>query len=411
MKIGAFAKKYGINPSAVRFYVDKAILTPKRENGQYVFDETCGEQMEKILKYKHYRFTLEEIELLFYYENLSNLKDERIVNEIIDILTQKKNLIDKEIIFMSTITKDIDKEIDYYNIFKSRETETQDTYVPLSAFDVLCCPECGGNLRLENATLETNGIKEATVKCECGYSVKIEDGIMVCPEHAIESPFRLFEIVDSVLATTSDFSPSYRGLIEKGHLRIYQQILHNCKSCHSVLVGPLTYNFILGYMNHITNGTTVVIVDPSLKKIKRMKDYLSGFGKNILFIAGDISRVPLRKDSMDLYIDDFSFDNCVVTYNMNLFEVVVPFIKNGGKVIGHIVDYSRAPKSLKNIRTDHPDFEPELLTLKKTYSSMTDAGLKILEKTNLGYPEGREKDFARQVGDEKVSLITYVAEK
>ena len=109
-------------------------------------------------------------------------------------------------------------------------------------------------------------------------------------------------------------------------------------------------------MNHITNGTTVVIVDPSLNKIKRMKDYLSGFGKNILFIAGEISTVPLRKSSIDLYIDDFSFDNCVVTYNMNLFEVIVPFIKDGGKVIGHIVDYSRAPKSLKNIRTDHPDF-------------------------------------------------------
>lgn len=42
---------------------------------------------------------------------------------------------------------------------------------------------------------------------------------------------------------------------------------------------------------------------------------------------------------------------------------------------------------------------------------MTDAGLKIIEKTNLGSPEGKEKDFTRQVGDEKVSLITYVAEK
>ena len=67
--------------------------------------------MEKILKYKHYRFTLEEIELLFYYENLSNLKDDRIVNEIIDILIQKKDLIEKEIVFMNAITKDIDEEI------------------------------------------------------------------------------------------------------------------------------------------------------------------------------------------------------------------------------------------------------------------------------------------------------------
>ena len=28
MKTGAFAKKYGLKPSAVRFYIDKALLTP-----------------------------------------------------------------------------------------------------------------------------------------------------------------------------------------------------------------------------------------------------------------------------------------------------------------------------------------------------------------------------------------------
>ena len=411
LKIGAIAKKYEINPSAVRFYVDKALLTPKRENGQYVFDETCSEQMKKILKYKQYRFTLEEIELLFYYENLSNLKDDRIINEIISILQQKKDLIKQEIVSMNGITKDIDEEIRYYNGSKERSAEMRNTYVPLSALSFLCCPECGRDLRLENAVVDPNGIKEAAVKCDCGYSVRIEDGILLCPEHTEDSPFKLYENVDSVLAMASDVSSAFRGLMEKGHLRMYQQLLHTCKSCRNVLVGPLTYNFILGYLNFMTDETTAVVVDLSLNKLKRMKEYLSDSERKILFIAGDIKKAPIRKNMMDLYVDDFSSENYAVTYNRNLFEIIAPFLKKDGKLVGQFVDYSKAPKSLRNIKTDHPDFEPELLTLRKIYASIADAGLKIIEKANLGSPEGKEKDFKRQVGDEKIALITYIAEK
>ncbi|MGI6766791.1 MAG: MerR family transcriptional regulator [Lentihominibacter sp.] len=411
MKIGVFASKYGLNASAVRFYIDKALLTPKRENGQYVFDKNCSEQMEKILKYKKYKFTLEEIELLFYYENLSNLKDRRVICEIINILREKKDLIENEILFMKEIILDIDDEIEYYIKCKTSIPSDTEAYLPLSGFDLLCCPRCGNNMRMENAVLEPCGIKSALVECSCGYSAHIEDGVLLCPEHIEESPLRLFENVDSVLATTSDFSASYRGLMEKGHLLIYQHIFRTCKSCHYVLVGPLTYNFILGYMGSMTESATVVIVDPSINKINKLKEYLADSGNDILFIAGDIRSLPIKKDSIDLYIDDFSFNNYMVTYNLNIFEIIAPFLSSQGKVIGQFVDYSKAPRSLKNIKTDHPEFNPEYLTLKRIYSSITDSGLKIIEKTNLGSPEGKKKDFVRQVGDEKVSLVTYIAGK
>ena len=411
MKIGAFAKKYDINPSAVRFYVDKALITPKRENGQNVFDDTCCGQMEKILKYKHFRFTLEEIERIFYYENLSNLKDNRVINEIVGILMQKKALIEQEIVITNAVINDINEEINYYKKILNQGTAIQNTYVPLESFNILCCPACGKDLLLENASLEADGIKEADVKCDCGYSVTIKDGILLCQGYTEESPLRLFENDEGIIATTRDFSRSYRELLGKSHLRIYQQIMHDCKSCRNILVGPLTYNFILRYTNKIINGTTVVIVDPSLSKIREIKKYLSDSGKQILFIAGDINRIPMRKEIIDLYIDDFSFDNCAISYNMNIFEAIAPFLKDGGKVIGHFVNCSKAPKSLKNIKTDYPDFNPEMLSMNKTYASIADAGLKITEKTNLGSPKGKDSNYTRQVDDEKITLITYIAEK
>ena len=39
MRIGDFAKKYGVNVTAIRYYIDSALLTPQRRNNQYAFDE------------------------------------------------------------------------------------------------------------------------------------------------------------------------------------------------------------------------------------------------------------------------------------------------------------------------------------------------------------------------------------
>ena len=50
MKIGDFAKKYGLNITTVRYYVERALLTPERKNNQYVFTPSCMEDMEEILK-------------------------------------------------------------------------------------------------------------------------------------------------------------------------------------------------------------------------------------------------------------------------------------------------------------------------------------------------------------------------
>ena len=79
MKIGDFAKKYGLNITTVRYYVERALLTPERKNNQYVFTPSCMEDMEKILKYKSFRFSLEEIELLFFLEKTTKFRDETVL--------------------------------------------------------------------------------------------------------------------------------------------------------------------------------------------------------------------------------------------------------------------------------------------------------------------------------------------
>ena len=79
MKIGEFAQRYNMNQSAVRYYIEKALLTPVRKNGQYIFDKTCTEQMEKILFYKSLGFSLDEMGTIVCYEDASHLKDKTVL--------------------------------------------------------------------------------------------------------------------------------------------------------------------------------------------------------------------------------------------------------------------------------------------------------------------------------------------
>ena len=74
MRISKFAKKYQTTQSTIRHYVKRALLTPDRENGQYVFNERCDQQMERIMALKSCHFSLDEIFLILSYETLSELK-------------------------------------------------------------------------------------------------------------------------------------------------------------------------------------------------------------------------------------------------------------------------------------------------------------------------------------------------
>ena len=71
-------------------YVERALLTPERKNNQYVFTPSCMEDMEKILKYKSFRFSLEEIELLFFLEKTTKFRDETVLGIFSRLLKQNQ---------------------------------------------------------------------------------------------------------------------------------------------------------------------------------------------------------------------------------------------------------------------------------------------------------------------------------
>ncbi|HOA42315.1 MAG TPA: MerR family transcriptional regulator, partial [Bacillota bacterium] len=96
MKIGTFAQKFNLNTSTIRFYIDNGLLTPTRKGGQYSFDKECVADMEKILKYKKYYFSLEEIQLLFFLEKASRFQDEIVLEVCADMMRNKRDSLIQE---------------------------------------------------------------------------------------------------------------------------------------------------------------------------------------------------------------------------------------------------------------------------------------------------------------------------
>jgi DNA-binding transcriptional MerR regulator len=357
MKIGTFARKFNLNVSAVRFYINNGLLTPCKIGGQYEFDPECVSDMEKILKYKKYNFTLEEIQLLFFMEKASRFQDEIVLKVCTDILKSKRKQLIKDRDDLTQFIDEIEREIESLPVYPVKEAT--DEGVPFSMIPCLYCPDCQRPLKLDSASLSNGSIQKGDLSCECGYSASIRDGIILCRDFTEDTPFKAFENVESVMAMKDQFSPAYRKLITKTYIWMYNRIANHLTGGRHIMAGPFTFNFLLEYIEKLGKNNTYVVFDPSLKRIEKIKKYLSSWDYPVVYIVGKSHELPLKNSSIDIYIDDYSTVNSLFTYNTFSTDTLARLLKESGEVAGIFTTYQQAPKSLANFRKNHPDFMPE----------------------------------------------------
>jgi len=121
MKIGTFARKFNLKISTIRFYINNGLLTPDRVGGQYELGKECVSDMEKILKYKKYYFSLEEIQLLFFMEKASRFQDEIVLKVCTDILNNKKRELITERDNLTHFIEEIEREIESLSTFTDKK--------------------------------------------------------------------------------------------------------------------------------------------------------------------------------------------------------------------------------------------------------------------------------------------------
>ncbi|MFA5637479.1 MAG: MerR family transcriptional regulator [Anaerovoracaceae bacterium] len=408
MKIGDFARKFNQNVSTVRFYVNNGLLLPKIVNGRYDFDSQCVKDMERIMKYKTFHFTLEEIQLLFFMEKASGFKDEVIVQICAEILRNKKEELIEYREKLSDYLQEIDEELSSLSLSPDVK---EGTGVPFSFIPDLYCPKCQVPLKLEDARLMHNSLDKGRLWCDCGYEAHIEEGIIKLKDCVEETPFKAFENVESVISMKEQFSPSYRLLIGKAYQQIYQNAYYDAEEAKHVLFGPFTFNFLLEYLDRLGTLNTYIIFDPSVKRMEKLKKYLSSSSAKIVFIAGLASQLPLRHRSCNLYIDDYSTVNHLFTYSKYPCEEIGPLIKKNGIVTGIFSVYDKAPETLRNFKEFHPQFPFELMKLFHLRQAWERSGFEMYEEKEMGITTGNEIHSNMGVLGEQIGVWTYSLKK
>lgn len=409
MKIGTFARKFNINASTVRYYINSGLITPSKPGGQYEFDKECVADMEKILKYKKYCFSLEEIQLLFFMEKASRFQDDVVVQVCADILKNKRMELMKTREDLNRFIDELAEEIDSMHVPPQDKSEVSG--VPFAAFPYLYCPVCQIPLKLEDASISGGSIHKGNLTCECGYGATIRDGIVLNREFAEETPFKAFNNVESVMAMKDLLSPLYRSLITKTYIWFNSMIPPNPDEASMILTGPFTFNFLLEYIDKLDKNNRYIIFDPSFKRISKLKKYLGASNGNILFIVGMPEDLPIRHHSVDIYLDDYSTVNSMFTFGTFSTEYIGPLLKPGADVLGIFTTYMEARGSLQNFVADHPNFSPEKMTLSGLKYQWSGAKVKMTEQKLMGETTRSELHFQQDVVGEKIQVYGYHAKK
>lgn len=274
----------------------------------------------------------------------------------------------------------------------------------------LACPHCNAPLQMQNAHLNGTHILDASLSCSCGYHATIQDGILLCTGHTDVTPFKAYENIESIAYITEEYGKEYRSLMEKSYLWMYHQIPQNRDSL-TMLAGPFTFNFLLQYYTKFDEDTTIIITDPSLSRIAKFQEYLQDAASAIIYIAGDLDAVPLCSGAVDLYLDDFSANNCIFTYNRTPYNVLSHWLAKDAPLIGLFLDYCKTPRSIRAFQKEHPDLMTERMSFSYAKASLQRNGFTVTESKIIGQTSGREMEFHHQVGREKLPFLVYRAER
>lgn len=409
MKIGEFANKFGLNVSTVRFYVNHGLLIPKKKNEQYEFDKACISDMENILKYKSYHFSLEEIHLLFFLEKASRFKDDIVLGLCSEILENKRKELIAERDSLSDYIDSLEKEID--QLPKSAVTDSEKAGIPFSFIPYLFCPKCQVPLKLDSASISEGFLQEGHLWCDCGYRANIEDGIIVSENYYEETPFKAFENIESIAAIPEQFGPTYRMLIQKTYMYMYNNIANRLEDPLFIMAGPFTFNFLLAYIDKLGKKNTYIVIDPSKKRIEKLRSYLSSHSYNIVYVVSELANTPMKHNSVDIYIDDYSTVNSMFTFNSFDTQYITPFLKRHARIAGIFSNYRNAPKSLANFKKVQPDFKPEKMTLSGLKYSWSQNGVTITDEKTIGSTSETNTEYSQDVKGEYLEVLGYLAHK
>ncbi|KJS47486.1 MerR family transcriptional regulator [Desulfosporosinus sp. BICA1-9] len=333
MKIRSFAKKHNVSESTVRYYMKQGLLMPNRKNKQYDFDEECSKNLENVKLLKDLDFSLAKIKSIILYQvinesfNFGNneyflkmFRDKR------EILLLERNKLDDKITKLCT-------KIEESKTHHSQQNKT--VGVPIDFLEYLYCPTCLVPLVIIEGKIENGEINWGTLSCPCGFSARIDDGILIVDDLDKQSNRPNPEEIKMSVATNSDLNvvKLIWGTI-KWCFNRYESVKVSSKIIlkHDIGIGVLDIKLC----SLLPEGYYYIMVEEEIEFLRdsRKNIEMNGSKAKLIYMCTKFTQVPLKNNSVDLIIDKICSPTVDLTQEKYAIEILQEKLKVGGSYLG-----------------------------------------------------------------------------
>lgn len=325
MKIGQFSKINKISIDSIRHYIDLGLIIPYKNGAQYEFNEKCQKELESILELKALGFTLNEIKLIFVYETLGKLSVNEKNNGLQDIFTLKQKEINRRINELVDIQSRLTNKLKYIN-----KTEMQKSFslgIDIKNLNLLSCIKCGDELYLEDGSIKNNQILEGKLKCTCGMEYSIKSGILIVDDEFVKNSDEIYNLIieDYIKETDEDYILNLRKSLDW----ICNELCKLSFKDKVILEVGTGLGFLLRNLYDDLDNSVYIAIDNNIEKHNYLKSLIerSSTKKNIMFICTDFKYIPIKKKSIDIFLDYGGSSNYWFDKNDFSFEDILQYLK------------------------------------------------------------------------------------
>lgn len=406
MKIGELSKITDVPVNAIRYYINTGLLVPNSKNKQYVFNEDDLDDLEEIIVLKSYKFSLNDIHRILSLKRVTNLADGGDMNDYLNFFTQQRKVLKEERHQLDEVLNRLTEKI--HDIRNTIETEHAKTGVPLSMINLIACPSCSKQLHMKDCNIESKYILSGELTCDCGYTAKIKEGILCTKGGFISS----YDYPDLERNFYKNIPAPFISVLQKSYNWLLSQMeVVDLKNKVIFEDHMNAYFFSYRHIELMEKTARYIMADKYFDIVKMYKNRIESLDLDldILFIADATFNLPIRKESIDVFIDYFSTNEYSFFNTHYLMDKLEPYFHQNTDILGTYFYYNDTSKSRKQALLDYPETWDKNFNLKSFQRNFIHQTYKEIASEEVGgvSDTGNCEAFSFHIEPEEMFLHCY----
>lgn len=412
MKIGELSKLCGVSQATIRYYISLGLLIPEKAGYQFDFTEEDAANLEAIIKYKNFGFSLEDIHRIISINRYSYGKEPEDLREYVDLLSFQKAELQNKKFSISQQISELEKELD--RIHQQAHIVRSKIGVPMEALRLICCPHCKTPFALKVISMDYNYFYEADLDCKtCGYHAYIHDGILYSDNSKGTS---VYDKPDQKRLLYRESPNTLLSMVQKSWNWITNKLIPLTENGGRIVMETHLNAFFFLYRNivKLSKNNLYIVSDKFKEIINLYKSNFESLGLDfkVLYIVSPDNDFPLCTNSIDVLIDYGSSNEHGIYSDSFYLDDLLPFLKQDASVFSTYFSFSPGSRSLKVLNQSYPENNPDNYQLSK-YLSFLKQNYSIKEENNFGFltDSGEGIVFIFHQTGEKLFINSYLLQK